>query len=532
MLGSFGCWWNCVGKNDRYWQLRALVSLGLVNLVVFAVGVPRLKIYGHDVFVSLDGAWRILNGQRPVVDYFAQMGPLYYMLYASGLALARGNARGLGYGSTLASVLIAIWCFLLLRRRMAPAPFFLACLAVLLLAVAPFPLGLDFWQGTFSMKYNRYGFALTNLVLLESFLDPEKCSGRGMEFGGGFSTGLACVVLLFLKISYGLIALGIAAASVLLRARERVRLAGLVAGFVLAGLPILMYLRFDVGALVREYRLLAVVKGDGLTPSRVLRRFYTDRFEIAPVLLLTLLTAMLPDTLLRRRIALGVAAVLATLGGTLLLLTNTQSQGLPLLAGVALLVIDQLSTGVEVEKGASNRGALLCFGLLAVGIPLAQDVAGLATAFADKILPLRPSYRLQAPHLQALEFVNSSRANKNDNGEPFVRYTEEGMALISRYARPRETVLGMGLSNPFSYAMLRPPAHGGTVAMGSTNVSLHAIPSKERLIGDVDLILIPAFPASERDVMTIVLNRYPEVLGSEYVRVAESENWSLYRRRR
>jgi hypothetical protein len=37
--------------------------------------------------------------------------------------------------------------------------------------------------------------------------------------------------------------------------------------------------------------------------------------------------------------------------------------------------------------------------------------------------------------------------------------------------------------------------------------------AKERLIGDVDLILIPAFPASERRVMTMVLNRYPEVLG-------------------
>jgi hypothetical protein len=56
--------------------------------------------------------------------------------------------------------------------------------------------------------------------------------------------------------------------------------------------------------------------------------------------------------------------------------------------------------------------------------------------------------------------------------------------------------------------------------------------AKERLIGDVDLILIPAFPASERRVMTIVLNRYPEVLGSEYARVAESQNWSLYRRQR
>src|SRR6202022_1322388 len=294
-----------------------------------------------------------------------------------------------------------------------------------------------------------------------------------------------------------------------------------------------MYLRFDVGALIREYRLLAAVHGEGLTPFRVWERFYIDRFETAPLLLLTLLTALLPGIPFRRRIALGVAAVLATMAGTLLLLTNTQFQGLPLLAAVALLVIDQLSPGVEPEPGACGRVPLLCFALLAVGIPMALDAAGLAMAFGDKILPLQPGYRLQGPHLEALEFVNCSGrycVDKNDNGEPFVRYTEEGMTLIRRYARPGEAVLGMGMSNPFSYGMLRPPAHGGTVTISGTNVSVWAIPAKERLIGDVDLILIPAFPASERRVMTIVLNRYPEVLGSEYARVGESENWSLYRR--
>jgi hypothetical protein len=106
----------------------------------------------------------------------------------------------------------------------------------------------------------------------------------------------------------------------------------------------LTYLRFDVGALVREYRLLAAVRGHGLTPLSVLKRFYVDRFEAAPLLLLTLLTATLPGTPFHRRIALGVAALLATTAGTLLLLTNTQLQGLPLLAAVALLLIDQLSS--------------------------------------------------------------------------------------------------------------------------------------------------------------------------------------------
>jgi hypothetical protein len=76
--------------------------------------------------------------------------------------------------------------------------------------------------------------------------------------------------------------------------------------------------------------------------------------------------------------------------------------------------------------------------------------------------------------LQALEFVNCSEAIrgifvfKNDKGEPLC---------------------------------------------GSTKVSVLSMSAKERLIGDVDLILIPAFPASERRVMTMGLNRYPRSPG-------------------
>jgi hypothetical protein len=119
----------------------------------------------------------------------------------------------------------------------------------------------------------------------------------------------------------------------------------------------LTYLRFDVGALVREYRLLAAVRGRGLTPFSVLKRFYVDRFEAAPLLLLTSLIAT--GTPFRRRIALGVAALLATTAGTLLLLTNTQLQGLPLLAAVALLLSINYHLGAR-RKTERRAGSLCC----------------------------------------------------------------------------------------------------------------------------------------------------------------------------
>jgi hypothetical protein len=532
---GFASWW--MGSHDAARRrLRLLIVLLLLVCVAVAiVGVPRLRIFGHDVFVSLDGGWRVLNGQRPGVDFFAQMGPVYYLLHATGLWLAGNDARGLGYGSTLATALISFWAFIVLRPRMKPAPFFVACLFLALLAAAPFPLGFPPWQTAFAMKHNRYGYALTGLVLLESFLPPGAASRRH-RFAGGFSTGLACALLLFLKISFGLVALTFAAVSLPLRSGERIRLAGMAAGFAAFSLPMLAYLRFDLPALVREYRLLAAVKGGAMGAYVVVKRLYADRFEIAPVVLLAVLVSRLPGLPLRRGFTLLLAVAMATLAGTLLLLTNTQSSGLPLLGVAALLLLNEVTAAVPNGSAPPYAAPLLAIGLLAVGIPMCTDAAGVASALGDKLLPGNPGYRLHATHLASIEFVDCAPSLvegpclPNDNGQNFVRHTEEGIALVQANGRPGESVRGLGMSNPFSFATLRPPSHGGAVNLSSTNVSLPFMPPKRFLMGDVALILVPKFPTSTSHILAWVLASYPELLGVDYLRVAESANWILYRR--
>lgn len=527
---SFVSWW--VGSRDaaRRRGRLVVVLLLVVCLAVAIVGVPRLRMFGHDVFVSLDGGWRVLNGQRPAVDFYAQMGPVYYLLHAAGLWLAGNNARGLGYGSTLATALISFWAFFVLRPRMKSAPFFVACLFLALLAAAPFPLGFGFTQSAFSMKHNRYGYALTALVLLESFL-PEKSDSRRLWFAGGFSTGLACALLLFLKISFGLVALTFAALSLPLRSGARTRLAGMAAGFAAFSVPIMAYLRFDLRALVNEYRLLAAVKGGAIDAYEVIKRMYTDRFEIAPVALMLALVSLLPGVSVRRRLALTLVVLMATVAGTLLLLTNTQPSGLPLMGAAALLLLNEVTAAVPEGTSPPQIAPLLAIGLLAVGIPMCIDAAGLGAAMADKVLREKPGYRFHEAQLASIEFVDcATPCLQNDNGQNFVHYTEEGIALVQANGKPGESVRGLGMSNPFSYATLRPPSHGGAVTLGKTDVSAAVMPPEKFLIGDVALILAPKFPATERETLAAILNAYPNMLGTEYLQVAESPNWILYRR--
>jgi hypothetical protein len=68
------------------------------------------------------------------------------------------------------------------------------------------------------------------------------------------------------------------------------------------------------------------------------------------------------------------------------------------------------------------------------------------------------------------------------------------------------------------------------VVLSKTDISAAAMPPEKFLIGDVALILAPKFPADERDTLAVILNAYPNMLGVEYLPVAESPNWVLYRR--
>ena len=519
-------------------NLLLLIALLAICTAIFALGVPRLRAYGHDVFFCLDGAWRIVNGQRPVLDFYAVVGPAWDLLYAAALKLARNDARALCYGSTLVAVLMSAWSFLLLRRRMEPAPCFLACVSVVLLAVSPFALGKYPIITSFAMTYNRLGYALVSLVLLECYLPSSDQDSFGRQFGGGLSSGLACAAMTFVKISYGPVGLVLVAVSLVLRPRERARWLGLIAGFAIFVLPMLAYLRFDVAALVREYRFLAAANRGRLGIPSALRRVWEGRFEFTPPILLTLLVALFAAPDAGRRLTLGAACLLAVGAGTLLLMSNTQAGGLPPMAALALLLVNEVTSAWR-RRGPGMRHphpvvtlTLLSFGLLAAGIPLSLDAAGLGYALADKMMPRQPGYRLSPPHLWALEFVEVNPASTNcDNGAKFVRYTEEGMDLVKAHSRSMESVRGLTVMNPFSYALLRPPSPGGSIAISLADFGEKSMPPFSSIVGDVDLILIPTYPAGEEDARKLVLSTYHDTLERDYAVEAQSLHWTLLRRR-
>ena len=152
-----------------------------------------------------------------------------------------------------------LWCFLLARGRFRPAATIAVCgMRIALLAGAPFEASSPFTQSA-AMFYNRFGYALLALTILEGF-QPGK-----FAFAGGVSTGVAIGLLLFLKINFFGASIPLLLLSVCCAPRNGRRVAGVAIGFFLIASGFLIWLRFDVSAMVNDSAHVA--------PSRDLRRF-------------------------------------------------------------------------------------------------------------------------------------------------------------------------------------------------------------------------------------------------------------------
>ena len=78
------------------WRRHLLFVLPAATLLLATVyiGAVRTHVYGHDIVHLLDGGWRILNGQRPHVDFLCPAGPVTYLAMAAGLTMSGCGLRG------------------------------------------------------------------------------------------------------------------------------------------------------------------------------------------------------------------------------------------------------------------------------------------------------------------------------------------------------------------------------------------------------------------------------------------------------
>jgi hypothetical protein len=523
------------------------VSAILLILAVCAgtafVGAVHTRIFGQDVFLLLDSGWRVLNGQRPAVDYSPGVGALLPLLMAAGLKLARYSVQGIGYASALVGAVIGLWSYSIARNRVAWAPAALISLLLTLIAVAPYPLGWLPNKFSHAMVYNRYGYALLGVVVLELFQRPLPI-GRARVFLGSVSTGIISAALLFLKPSYGLVALVFAAYSVLTGPRDWWRPITILLGLSAGVFAIMAWLRFDFAAVYSSVRILAAARSSGVSWWDIrwaIAKGFRDFLELA---LLVVLLGVVRNSKMSTVRSFGplAIAILVMLGGALLLATNAQASGYPLTGVAAILFVEQGLTAAKRSEPGAGLGFLradtviVLVGLVCFVPELLADASGLASAIVEsrRNPPISEVVRFQPAHMSGLLLFDvpfGTDADNRSNGRTFVTYVNDGIDLIRTASKSGETVYTLDMFNPFSYALLRAPALGGTdvIAFNHQFNDEHK-PTPDRLFGSADIVMVPKHPSSaDADARALFRNYLPSVQ-AQYRLCAEDAWWQLYKR--
>jgi hypothetical protein len=510
---------------ESWWQQpRSLTSLGFFWFLLVAMVASRcwVAMYGtryfaHDGFLVLDGAWRMLNGQHPHVDFNSMIGPAAYLPTVVGFQLASNMAAGFGYGQAMVALVLGIWAYVL-GAKLYEVPRVIYALCIAAIAVSPALLGMSPFAISPAATYNRYTYALLGVLLLEC-LSTEVSS----EFIAGFSSGALIAILAFTKVTG--IFVGVALLLALLSQRRQTsrRWFGIAAGAVSVGLCFLWYLRFDLLAVIRDLAITAGAKHVRFAEIYFLNSIALDA---GIALLLTfgassfLVDCGKPQAAMRVLVA-GVSVAVASL---LLIFGNYQPSELPLLGLYLLIVAQRL---LENRRRTSNEsGGMLSLmiggGAIFAGINIFSAIASLSGAGWLMVHSLRGAPHFQSQALQ--EFVPVT------DDSSYTNRVNDGFRLLKLYRKPGERVMSLDFTNPFSYGLWIPPAPGGSTNLqfeGSFNAK-HKV-SPERLFGAADLVMLPK-KFSDESLQDTVPTIYGPFLDSHFQLVAESSGWKLYRR--
>lgn len=513
------------------WALATAVFLYLACVAAFGTGPVNQD--GNDALLLLDGAWRILNGQVPYRDFYLALGPLVYMIAAGGMWLTGCTPKGLSVGIAIAGACIGIWGWRISRPRMPVVPALLVTAWLVLTATCPAPPDSTPNAVSCAMIYNRLGYALLAIVLVECAFAHERS-----RFWGGVSSGAIVVLLLFLKLNFLGAAVLLLLVTVPLRKEELGRWGGILAGAAAVFALFCLYLRFALKAFSADM-WLAIHSRSGSLSCRKIEGALPGSGEAVTLFLFTVLTVLLvvPGGFRRGqgvRTILLASATIAVSG--LLRSTNALETGFQLMTLWIVVLVAQLAAAHPKTREKVAVAVLAAVGLGGIAAQFYGDCVGMAALLKYR-MPARWStgVSIAGYKMDGLRFFDNpdSDTKHGDNGRLYATCVNDGVRLLESSSQQNEKVATVGFHNPFSYVLRRKPATGGsTWLLLGNNITMAHLPDPDRIFGDADLIMEPHYESTHESSDLLIEEAYRPYLQERYSVAGQSEYWTLYRRNR
>lgn len=541
-------------QSDRLAGWRGWIQSPVVLSSAFAAALAALTLYNGpsvisaptDVFVLIGGAWRMLLGQVPHVDFDNPIGALTYGLVEAGMAIGGAESLGLHWAAVLLLVAAVIWASAVGYSRLEP---WLACgfvVFIALLCVATRPLGYDPANHSYAMFYNRIGWVWLCILTVQAFLDGPVQSKR-RDLIDATSIGALVALLFYTKITFAIFgALALMLALLLRPGLREIKHTGAAAlGFAGAMLAIWG----ATGASPIEYLADIAAAGEVQSPDarvRWLRNAIV--FGFIPLSLLSLAWAgivgrrILADRGLKPP-TLAVTLQFALLCGAGLALTTTNAgeRGeVPLYVIAGLILIHNRALAPDDGlKRAALAGAMAVTAVIALFIA-GRDAISVAdtTAWrAYRVAAAPAEQRIDAPRLH--DFViphTSTHRTQIWRAAVMPPRVNDGLTLLRAHVGEDSRLMVFALSDPFSFPLALAPPTGVPLWWDRNfNYNLEHYPPAEQVFEEVTHVMIPQVRSEDdgccKHVVTDLEQMYGAYVRANFVEIGRSETWVLFARR-
>jgi hypothetical protein len=553
---------NSVRVRRLSW-ITVVASALFLAALIWHLGCAPLNQCPWDLAVQLDGGWRLLNGQLPHRDFYSPLGVIPLLVSALGMVVAPPSASAVAYGTAVLLPVICLWSWTIARDRVPPVPAAAFSIMNGLLFAAPRSLDGAFRATTYAMQYNRYGWALLGIVLLEVFLGPEDRVRANSKVVGPTSTGAALALMLFCKFNYFLAGAAALVLGAVLIGWSLRRFVILGLSFSSAAAVLLAFLRFDVASLGRD---LVMLSGVQHTAARLGAILYVAGHTCSSVWILSIpfLIAFL-DPLWSAAAGFGrfsyrahafpVAAILVL--GVVTCSTNAETAGIPVFAVGSLIMMENARRGLLSRPTLHSRERcqatplvtltlLICAYFL--GSTFLPDVSSLVYSGVWQRMNASEAHaanRMLAPDLRDMLLPASNSASpgdvttqilERDPASPglapcqYAAWVNDGIRLLTPHLTGGSRVFVMDWLNPFSFALLVRPPRGDALFWHYGRVVDYAhAPLPGAILGEVTTILVPRRPLAPETAAFLTTYLF-DAVATDFHKVDESALWILYQR--
>ncbi len=541
------------------------VILAVYTLLLIASRVFVNKIYMNampqDLLAFLDCVYRVHLGQIVHRDFSSILGPFNFLLPAAFMSHNAGIIRSMNYSDAVyVAAAFLIYLYLQFTRLDRMAGFFLgAWIPLALLARMNFgdPLELV----TAAMQYNRRCDVFLLLVLL--LFIPAREQNRGHLIIDGLLYGAISAFLFYTKITFGLVALGLAP---ILLIRRRDNIAVLAVGAV-AFLAIAAWVEFGYGvrfAWFNDVRMASISSASSSVGRDMHGHILHILRDNLPELIgLLVIPALILLSL--RRLTISLALFCAYVGAVSVLIVAYSAQSYVLTLPIAFVFVVLDALGPEAAFAPSIEQIRTRYWLLSglasailviESYPLAVNIA-MSTFRAVHSAPWYPTN-------EVLSQITTDHIGDTDDSKPYLLpkieklskldtfsfarawrpkvyydnllmpeyadYLRSGMEAARKGCEDRARISTMDALNSFPLLLGWPTGGGMFYAAAGYLMSKKAHLPNEVMFRDINCVLTPKLPVQigYRDAL---LDIYGPFLSQAFEQSFESDMWTVFRRR-